>query len=52
MIISEFIEQLTGLYESEGDLEIRLLPDSDSLGVEPKVRKDPFGFDKYEITPW
>lgn len=39
MKISEFIQQLQAVYESEGDMEIVLKTDSNELGYEPHIVK-------------
>lgn len=49
MLISEFIQQLQDLCENEGDMEIVMVTDSNSLGVEPHVAKSSF-YDQFEIT--
>lgn len=42
MLISEFIQQLQDLCDNEGDMEIVMITDGDSLGVEPHVVKSSF----------
>lgn len=49
MIISEFIQQLQDLYDSEGDMEIVILTDTNTIGSEPHVAKSSF-YDQFEIT--
>lgn len=49
MLISEFIRQLQDLCDNEGDMEIVMITDSNSLGVEPHVAKSSF-YDQFEIT--
>ena len=49
MLISEFIQQLQELYESEGDMEIVMITDANRLGGEPHVAKSSF-YDQFEIT--
>lgn len=48
MLISEFIQQLQDVYEEEGDMEIVMITDSNSLGSEPHLRKSSF-YDQFEI---
>lgn len=49
MLISEFIQHLQDLCDNEGDMEIVMITDSNSLGVEPHVAKSSF-YDQFEIT--
>lgn len=49
MLISEFIQQLQDLCDDEGDMEIVMVTDGDSLGVEPHVAKSSF-YNQFEIT--
>lgn len=49
MLISEFIQQLQDLCDNEGDMEIVMVTDSNSLGVEPHVAKSSF-YDQFEIV--
>ena len=51
MLISEFIQQLQGLCDNEGDMEIVMVTDSNSFGVEPHVAKSSF-YDQFEITKY
>ena len=51
MLISEFIQQLQDVYDEEGDMEIVMVTDSNSLGVEPHVAKSSF-YDQFEITKY
>lgn len=51
MLISEFIQQLQDLYNNEGDMEIVMETDRDSLGVEPHVYKSSF-YEQFEITKY
>ena len=49
MLISEFIQQLQDLCDSEDDMEIVMITDSNSFGSEPHLRKSSF-YDQFEIT--
>lgn len=49
MLISEFIQQLQDLCDNEGDMEIVMVTDSNSLGVEPHVVKSSF-YEQFEIA--
>ena len=51
MLISEFIQQLQDLCNNEGDMEIVMITDSNSLGVEPNVAKSSF-YDQFEISKY
>lgn len=51
MLISEFIQQLQDLCDNEGDMEIVMITDSNSLGVEPHVAKLSF-YEQFEITKY
>lgn len=51
MLISEFIQQLQDLCDNEGDMEIVMVTDSNSFGVEPHVAKSSF-YDQFEITKY
>lgn len=51
MRISEFIQQLQDVYDEEGDMEIVMITDSNSLGSEPHLRKSSF-YDQFEITKY
>jgi hypothetical protein len=51
MLISEFIQQLQDVYYEEGDMEIVMITDSNSLGSEPHLRKSSF-YDQFEITKY
>lgn len=42
MLISEFIQQLQDLCDNEGDMEIVMITDNNSLGSEPHLRKSSF----------
>ena len=48
MLISEFIQKLQDLCDNEGDMEIVMITDSNSLGSEPHLRKSSF-YDQFEI---
>ena len=51
MLISEFIQKLQDLCDTKGDMEIVMITDSNSLGVEPHVAKSSF-YDQFEITKY
>lgn len=51
MLISEFIQKLQDLCDNEGDMEIVMITDGNSLGVEPHVVKSSF-YDQFEITKY
>ena len=48
MLISEFIRQLQDLCDNEGDMEIVVVTENNSLGSEPHLRKSSF-YDQFEI---
>lgn len=48
MLISEFIQQLQDLCDDEGDMEIVMVTDNNSLGSEPHLRKSSF-YDQFQI---
>lgn len=48
MLISEFIQQLQDLCDNEGDMEIVMITDNNSLGSEPHLRKLSF-YDQFQI---
>ena len=51
MLISEFIQQLQGLYDTEGDKEIVITIGFDNMNMEPHVCKSTF-YDRFEISPY
>ena len=51
MLISEFIQQLQDLYESEGDMEIVIVTGNNALGSIPHVKKSPI-YDQFEIIKY